>query len=163
MVVCYNFSNKTTMRQSAKFDGYAISKQTLLPYDGTSSHVTSVMTLVILGEQEASWLLPYAHPWHATVSCIADIGYPCMDSATTANTIRAAAIAHNIIRQWSGLVKDLDASIIIMDVPQTPGIDKTRPDLVNKHTDGNIKNSTQTRSGIDQRQDVSQELRQEQE
>ena len=50
-----------------------------------------------------------------------------------------------------------------MDVPQTPGIDKTRPDLVNKHTDGNIKNSTQTRSGIDQRQDVSQELRQEQE
>ena len=85
------------------------------------------MTLVILGEQEASWLLPYAHPWHATVSCIADIGYPCMDSATTANTIRAAAIAHNIIRQWSGLVKDLDASIIIMDVPQIPGIGTTDP------------------------------------
>ena len=53
--------------------------------------------------------------------------------------ICAAAIAHNIIQQWPGLVKDLDAPIIIMDVPQIPGIGKTRPDLVNKHTDGNIE------------------------
>ena len=64
-----------------------------------------------------------------------------MDSATTANTIHAAAIAHNIIRQWSGLVKDLDASIIIMDVPQIPGIDKTRLDLVKKHADNNTKDT----------------------
>ena len=117
MMLCCISSKKTTMWKLAKFDGYAISKQKILPYDSMLSNVTQVVTLVILGYHGAFWLILGCRHWVSS-----------KDSATAVNT----NVCRHYCTQHDPLMTQTWMPPLYYGCATNSRDGQTRPNLANK-------------------------------